>query len=422
MKALIIKIAFIGVLAITVISCQSTKIINTAGIEITRSQNFTLNTEATFRPITELRSQPQPYENYPKLPEWYYENYPKLPEWYYEYYPRWSTLKKADGGTALRRTHDLFTFEWQKIYNNALRAYVTNNARLAMYTIDTLYQAAENDALLDTIGARSAYGMGCWGKGASGSCPFHHSSTASEFFINSAHSAILLQSWLKTKPAVKAKIDKWLDKGYNKFVKGVADLNGTGPNGGLYEYMNGKSGVLIYAIYKNDPELFLKYARKGIAQINQHMDQDGYIFSNSWRGVRSLWYHSLGVDSVFGFGELLETQGIVFYDHPLLKDKLRKSYIEALKGLDDPYLFEAKGYRGYNYTKVESKARRYLHKSASALQWIGAWRYPEVGKRFLPAGFDTVIGMNPKYMYADRRAQLEQRVWEKTRIVKKSER
>lgn len=378
---------------------------------MTNEQNFTLNSEATFRLLTELRSLPQPLEYSEKLPEWYYKLYRFRP---------W--LKKVEGGTALRRFHGAFTHEWKKIYNDARRAYVTNNTRLAMFAIDKLYQAAENDALLDTVSARSAYRMGCWERGASGSCPFHHSSTASEFFINSAHSAILVKSWLKTRPAIKAKIDKWLDKGYKKYVKGVADLNGTGRNGGLYEYMNGKSGVLIYAICKNDPELFLKYAKKGIAQINQHMDQDGYIFSNSWRGVRSLWYHSLGVDAVFGFGELLETQGIVFFNHPLLKDKLRKSYIEALKGSDDPHLFEAKGYRGSNYTAVKSKARRHLHQLASALQWIGAWRYPDVGQKYLPDTFDTVIGLNPGNTYADRKPQLEQRVWKKTTMVKKSER
>lgn len=59
---------------------------------------------------------------------------------------------------------------------------------------------------------------------------------------------------LDTKPAVKTKIDGWLEKGYKKFVKGVADLCGTEPNGGLHEYMNGKSGALIYAIYRNDPD------------------------------------------------------------------------------------------------------------------------------------------------------------------------
>lgn len=395
MKTLIIKIAFICALAITVIGCQSTKIIYKADIEITKKHKFTLNTEATFRPFTELAS------------------IKPVLELDYEYYPDWSTLKKAGGGTSLTRTHDKFSREWKKIYEDAMRAYVNNNTRLAMYVIDTLYQAADNDVLLGTISAYTAYTMSCWKSGGRSICPFHNSQTAAEFFINSAHAAILVQSWLKTKPAVKTNIDRWLDKGYKKYVKGVADLCGTGPNGGLYEYMNGKSGVLIYAIYKNDPELFLRYAKKGIAQINQHMDKNGYIFSNSWRGVRSLWYHSLGVDGVFGFGELLETQGIVFYDHPLLKDKLRKSYIEALKGSDDPYLFEAKGYRGYNYTADESKARRRLHRLASALQWIGAWRFPEVGQKYLTAGFDKVIGINPWDMYSDRKAQLQQRIWKK---------
>lgn len=403
MRTLAIKIAFLSALVIVVIGCQSTKIIYKADKKVTKEQKFSLNPEATFRPFDELRSVPQPAV--------YNE---KIKEWFYEYFPNWSMLKKVGGGTALTRTHGSFTVEWQKIYNNARRAYVTNDTRLAMYVIETLYQASNNDALLDTVNARQAYHMGCWEGGSGAICPFHHSSTASEFFINSAHAAILVKPWLKAKPAIKAKIDTWLDKGYKKFIKGVADLNGTGPNGGLYEYMNGKSGVLMYAIYKNDSELFLRYARKGIAQINQHMDKNGYIFSNSWRGVRSLWYHSLGVDGVFGFGELLETQGIVFYDHPLLKGKLRNSYIQALKGADDPYLFEAKGFKGYNYTTDETKARRFLHQSAAALQWIGAWRFPYVGQKYLPLyKFDTVIGINPKYMYADRKAQLEKRIWKK---------
>lgn len=158
---------------------------------------------------------------------------------------------------------------------------------------------------------------------------------------------------------------------------------------------------------------FFDIPKKGIAQINQHMDKNGYIYSNSWRGVRSLWYHSLGVDGIFGFGELLETQGIDFYNHPLLKDKLRKSYIAALKGSDDPLLFEAKGNRGYNYTKDESKARRHLHQLATSLQWIGAWRYPDVGQKSLPVEFDKVIGINPMDMYLDRMTQLEQRIWKK---------
>jgi hypothetical protein len=390
-------------LAIAVIGCQSTRIIYNADIEITNNQEFTLNTEATFRPFTELLSLPKPIV--------YNED---IAESDYEYYPDWSRLKKASGGTALSRNQFLSAWEWKKIYNNARRAFVTQNTRLAMYVIDTLYQAADNDALLGTISPITAHTMGCWNKGASGICPFHHSQTAAGFFINSAHAAILVQSWLKSKPAIKTKIDSWLDKGYKKFVKGVADLTGTGPNGGLYEFMNGKSGVLIYAIYNNGPELFIKYAKKGMAQINQHLDKNGYIFSNSWRGVRSLWYHSIGVDAIFGFGELLETQGIVFYNQPLLKEKLRKAYFEALKGSDDPFLFEAKGYRGFNYTKDVTKARRGLHQDAGALQWIGAWRFPDVGQKYLPLyWFDSVIGMNPQYMYADRKEQLEQCIWKK---------
>ena len=92
-----------------------------------------------------------------------------------------------------------------------------------------------------------------------------------------------------------------------------------------------------------------------------------------------------------------------------------------MKGPDDHYLFKAKGNRGYNYTTDESKARHHLHPLASALQWIGAWRYPEVGQKYLTAGFDKVIGINPCDMHSDRKAQLGQRVWEKQELLMKRE-
>jgi hypothetical protein len=38
---------------------------------------------------------------------------------------------------------------------------------------------------------------------------------------------------LNTKPAVKAKIVNWLDKGYKEFAKSIAGLNGTGRRRGL---------------------------------------------------------------------------------------------------------------------------------------------------------------------------------------------
>ena len=64
MNTLILKIAIISVLTISALGCQSTKLVNKAGIEITNEQKFTLNTEATFRPFIELRSIKLPDYNF----------------------------------------------------------------------------------------------------------------------------------------------------------------------------------------------------------------------------------------------------------------------------------------------------------------------------------------------------------------------
>ena len=43
-------------LAITAVGCQSIKVVNKDGNEITQKHKFILNTEATFRPFTEFPS------------------------------------------------------------------------------------------------------------------------------------------------------------------------------------------------------------------------------------------------------------------------------------------------------------------------------------------------------------------------------
>jgi hypothetical protein len=383
-------------LSVLVAACQTVSVVDHNNVAISVENGFALGTDATFRPFAVLRPPANKSSAcYKFAPSSYPQNL--------------SGFEQAEGGTSLTRNHGQFSDIWSSLHQDAVIALTNGGEKFAQPLIDAMVRFAEAGVLLETIDPYTAYRQKCWSS-AGASCPMHHAQTAAEFFINATHAAVLVRAWLNAQPAKKKKIDAWLDQGFD-YVEGLANLQGKGPNGGLYEYMNGKAGVLVYAIYRNDPELFLDYAGSGLAQIAQHMNDDGYIYSNSWRGSRALWYHSLGLGAVFAFGELLEAQGIRFFDHPILKDRLRKSYAAALKGAHDWKWFESKGTRGYNFITDGARARRYLHRSASSLQWIGAWRYPDIGQMSLPESFDSVSGILPACLYADRKEILKKREW-----------
>ena len=311
-----------------------------------------------------------------------------------------SEFKSGGGGTSLTRNHDMFSNIWERLGRAAFVARARNDDDIAESVIHQLSRFAEANVLLETEDPPWAFRQKCW-QGPNSPCPAHHVQTAADFFANAVHISILLRKWLHEYPARKRVIDDWLNEGFD-YVKGTADLQGTGKNGGLYEYMNQHIGVLFYAIYWNDSELFMDYAKHGISLISGLLNDEGYIFNNSYRGSRALWYHSLGLDGVFGFGEMLEAQGIVFFNRPDLKIGLRNAYLAALKGERDWKWFESKGTKGTNFITDAGRARRHLHQLATALTYIGRWRYPDTRVATLPASYDKIIGVYPICMYADR--------------------
>jgi len=400
---------FLGLAAILVgvTGCQTTSLStsDTKGksTSLTKS-NFELRTDTTFRPLDDLTNRGKQNDAICSL-ELAAEEIDTLS--YFSNNDLQEQFRSAGGGTSLTRTHDLFSNVWIKLNRASIIARAHDNSEIAHLAINELKRFADANVLLETIGARAANQMKCW-KSSGSSCPFHNAQTAAEFFANSTHAAINLRKWLNEVSSKKKVIDDWLAQGFAKYVKGAADVQGTGPNGGLYEYMNQHIGVLFYAIYRNDPELFLSYAERGISQISRLLNKEGYIFNNSYRGSRAVWYHSLGVDGILGFGELLEAQGVQFFDRPDLKDRLLKSYANALRGASDWKWFESKGTKGKNFITDDARSRRHLHQLASSIQYIGGWRYPEIGVLSLRTNFDKVIGADPLCIYGDRTGKLKE--------------
>jgi len=361
--------------------------------------NFVLNSDATYRSLAEIENKNPPgCEVY--LISAFTSSMELLPGVDY-------SAVTDTGSTSLVRNHSAWTTQSEGLHRSALIARLTKDEKLANKVIDQMVAYSEIEMLMDTIDPYIAHNQKCW-KSAGSSCPFFRPETASHFINAAIQSAIMLREWLEKEPAKKKIIDAWLDDGFI-YVKGVADLMGTGPNGGFNEYANGKSGVLFYAIYKNDPDLFLDYAKRGIADINSKLDDEGLIFNNSFRGSRAVFYHSLGVDAMFTFGEILETQGINFFNHPQLKDRLKQSYAAALKSDEDYKWLEAKGTKGYNFITDDERSRRSFNSDSTAMQYIGSWRYPDLGATsIISERFDDSNGLLPTCMFPDRVEKMRQ--------------
>jgi len=370
---------------------------------------FQLDPDATYRPLSEIQSAPA-VSNYEVCRTHIAETHvAELQDFVRD---DLKNFNKISGGDSLKTNNAVTNYIVERLVTAATIAQVRNDAEIATDVINILARFARAKALLDTISPETASTMKCW-KSAGSPCPFHHPQLASELFTAVTHTAVLLRKWLNKHPDRQI-IDDWLTAGYS-YMKGVADLMGTGPNKGIYGYMNNKSSVLLYALYRNDPALFLKYSERGIAQILQLVEENGYIDNNSYRGTRKLWYHSLALASIFGFGELLETQGIEFFERPDIKTRLENSYVASLRGALDYSTFD-KGNRGYNYITDEKRGRKHLHQDGTALMFIGGHRFGDVGtlpdaKKFRMSKYDYFNGFQPQCFFADRLGVFE-RVFE----------
>jgi hypothetical protein len=399
------KILGVSVMAIGLVACQGATLKSKKSVvgqpdQIVSTANFKLVPDATYRSLADLQKVPAVSEV--KVCREYQADIhvSDLKDYVSE---KLKNYRRITGGNSLttnnHETNDLV----RQLVGAATIANVRNADDIAGDIIGILARFARSEALLDTISPHTASTMKCW-KSAGSQCPFHHAQLAAELFTAATHTAILLKRWLDNHPDRQV-IDDWLAAGY-PYMKGVADLMGTGPNKGVYSYMNGKSSVLLYALYKNDAALFLRYSERGINQILQRVDESGYIDNNSFRGTRKLWYHSLALDAIFGFGELLETQGIEFFDRPDLKARLENSYVASLRGARDYSSFD-KGNRGYNYITDEKRGRKHLHQDGTALMFIGGHRFRETGTlpdahKFKKSNFDYFNGIEPQCFFADR--------------------
>ena len=140
--------------------------------------------------------------------------------------------------------------------------------------------------------------------------------------------------------------------------------------------------------------------------IDKLFYEDGYINNNSFRGVRSQWYHSLGFNSTFGYIHIAKLWGV---DIP---ESINSKLINASKvtnlAILDYDKFRSRPWKNpnpnmsKNWVDDPSKARKHTHQDAigidvlmESLTGIKLENDEIYFNRRKQYGIDETIGFNP---------------------------
>ena len=161
-----------------------------------------------------------------------------------------------------------------------------------------LIKIAESKTLLNTITLNQLKNKPkCWKNGDPNSpCWSHQYSMARQAWTIVMVGATQLKPYM-TKKEFKV-VDKWAKKFWKKYYKASLKKKGTH---GFYGQANGGLGILVYAHWSDNNKLAADEINFRFKSIDHFFMDDGYIKGSSFRGNRSQFYHTYGVNSVLGY-------------------------------------------------------------------------------------------------------------------------
>lgn len=228
-----------------------------------------------------------------------------------------------------------------------------------------LVEIAKANTLYDTISPKKASSMGrCYANGVKSSCHIHASQEAMIFASHYIISAINIKKYITADE--KVIIDGYINNMYTKFIKPLAEQD---VSRGIYQMANGGIGRLAYAHWTNDIQLAKDEFKKRFNQIDRLTLKDGYYNNNSFRGVRALWYHSMGLDNVLGYIAIARAWNVEVPEIVLNKAKL-SAKVNNL-GIDNYKGFKARS-KPFNISNKNSSfkakhSRKHSHQFATGL-------------------------------------------------------
>ena len=310
-----------------------------------------------------------------------------------------------ENSTSLTVVHEGITEPMRSLTIATHNAIGEKNSKKIQIAKKIAVEIAKSETLFDTIGYKELKKMNykCWEKPDS-PCWAHAKEVAANVFINYMIAAIWLKDFFNEDE--QKIIDVYISKMYKKFIGDEYAEDKLIKDRGIYQMANGSIGVLAFAAWKGDTKLALDEINIRFSEFEKHFYKDGYINNNSFRGVRSQWYHTLGFNSTLGYIHLVKLWGV---DIP---DSINSKLINASKvtnlAILDYEEFRSRPWKNpnpdmsKNWVDDPAKARKHTHQDAigidvlmKTLTNIELENDAIFSKRRDKYGIDETIGFNP---------------------------
>ena len=203
-------------------------------------------------------------------------------------------------------------------------------------------------------------------------------------------------------------VNKYIKKMYKKFLKPIELQE---QEQGFYQMANGGMSILVYASWTNNKKLAAKEINHRFKEMDRLFYEDGYINNNSFRGARSQWYHSYGLDIALGYVYIANLWGAEVPEK--LSNKLVKASELANLAITDYEAFRSRpfGEKNTNITEDPKLAKKHTHQMAIAIDTLMKIVtavelehdavYLQKRKYHTKDGIDDLIGFNPNCIHEE---------------------
>ena len=293
--------------------------------------------------------------------------------------------------------HDVISYPAKTFVAAVHNAIGSGNQDKIDEAIQYLIKVAENKTLLNTITPKQLQSKpACWKNGDPASPCWYH-----EYEVAYQSWSLVMIGATQLKPYMTEKefkvVDKWAKKFWNKYYK-------PRPKGteGFYAHANGGLGILVYAHWSDNKKLAANEINYRLKRIDHYFMEDGYIKGNSFRGNRSQFYHTYGVNATLGYIWIAKQFGAKVPEN--IENKIINSLHISNLAIVDREKFLSREWKRTRVTNTTRGANEswYTHPEGLGMDTLMLEMYGielahdpiYLNKRF-KSGIDNNIGFNP---------------------------
>ena len=310
----------------------------------------------------------------------------------------------TENSTSLRVAHEPLSRPMSFLSAVAHHAAAVKDPEDIRISTEFIYQIAQNNQFMNTVTRDESLRTQCYAGGnTSAPCPAH----APQHLAINMTTYLLSAIWVREyfTPEQFKVIDEYIDRVYSKYIIPYATHDDRSV-GFISEMANLGMGRLAYATWKNDLDLAKQEFRFRFDQIDRAIEDSGYIKGNSYRGVRGIFYHSMGVDITLTYIQLAKAWNYPVSDRVLEKAKKSAELVNVYsRNPSDFYNFPSWKVP-FNSSKDPKEAAGIhqlaislgpLMKNVAGLEFLSEPRYERLRRREI---IDVMVGFDPVCMFA----------------------